>query len=151
MDLFEAPDSPVRGKVGIAPLPRHARGPRGFGSTGGAHLGVHGRTRHPEAAVELVRFLSGAEAQRKMAAGVALNPTRMALYREAELVRTHPNLPLIQALTTAARPRPVTPAYLMLSSTLQPELSAVLVNVKTPRDVVTSSRRRLAYLLHGLQ
>ena len=79
MDLFEAAGSAVRGTVGIAPLPRHARGARGAGSTGGAHLGVHWRTRHPEAAVRLVRFLAGAEAQRKMAAGVALNPTLGAL------------------------------------------------------------------------
>ncbi|MBI4629872.1 MAG: ABC transporter substrate-binding protein, partial [Candidatus Rokubacteria bacterium] len=40
LDLFQAPDSAVRGRVGIAPLPGRAGGPRGAGSTGGAHLGV---------------------------------------------------------------------------------------------------------------
>ena len=151
MDLFETPDSAVRGKVGIAPLPRHVHGVRGAGSTGGAHLGVHRRTRHPEAAVALVRHLSGAAAQRTMASGVALNPTRRALYHEPELVRGHPNLPRIHALTLAGRPRPVIPTYLMVSSTLQPELSAALVGIRTPREVVAASRRRLAYLLRGLQ
>jgi multiple sugar transport system substrate-binding protein len=151
MDLFELPTSPVRGKVGIAPLPRHHHGPGGAGSTGGAHLGVHRHTRHPDLAIELVRFLTGPAAQKAMAAGVALNPTRPALYHDGDLVRTHPNLPLIHALTLAGRPRPVTPYYLMLSTTLQPELSAVLVKVKEPRAMMLEARRRVAYLLRGIQ
>jgi multiple sugar transport system substrate-binding protein len=151
LDLFDAAGSPVRGKVGIAPLPRHARGTRGAGSTGGAHLGVHWRTPHPEAAVQLVRFLAAPAAQWRMAAGVALNPTIMALYHEPGLTRSHPHLPAIHALTLAARPRPVMPAYLMLSSTLQPELSAVLVGVRTPREVVAATRRRVEYMLRGLR
>jgi multiple sugar transport system substrate-binding protein len=151
MDLFELPESPVRGKVGIAPLPRHAHGARGTGATGGAHLGVDRRTRHPEAAVALVRFLTSAAAQKTMAAGVALNPTRTALYRDADLVRSHPHLPLIGALTAAARPRPVTPYYLMLSSTLQPEVSAVLVKVKTPGDAIAQTRRTVSYMLRDVR
>src|SRR4030095_9981650 len=37
-DLFERLDSPVRGKVGLAPLPRPAGGNAGAGSTAGAAL-----------------------------------------------------------------------------------------------------------------
>jgi len=50
-----------------------------------------------------------------------------------------------------ARPRPVTPAYLMLSTTLQPEFSAALVGVKTPRQAIEHARHRVAYLLEGLR
>jgi multiple sugar transport system substrate-binding protein len=151
LDLFELPDSPVRGKVGVAPLPRHARGVRGAGATGGAHLGIHRRTRHPELAVALARFLTSEMAQRAMASGVALNPTRMALYHDPDLVSGHPNLPRIYDLAAGARARPVTPYYLMLSATLQPELSAALVGVKTPGQAVTHVRRRLEYMLHDLR
>ena len=149
-DLFELDGSAVRGVVGIAPLPRHARGTEGVGASGGAHLGVHRRSRHPEAAVALVRFLTSAGAQKAMAQGVALNPTRIALYADPELVRSHPELPAIRALAGRARPRPVTPYYLMLSSTLQPELSAVLVGVKTPREAIDHARARIAYLTRAL-
>jgi len=65
-------------------------------------------------------------------------------------VRAFPSLPRIHALTLAGRPRPVTPAYVILSTTLQPELSAVLVGVKTPAEAVAQSRRRLEFLLQGL-
>ena len=151
MDLFQLEPSAVRGKVGIAPLPRHAHGSRGVGATGGAHLGVDRRTRHHEAAVALVRFLTGAAVQKAMAAGVALNPTRTALYDDPDLVRAHPAMPAIAALTAAARPRPVTPYYPILSATLQPEISAVLVRVRTPREMSAQARRRVEYLLRGIR
>jgi len=44
----------------------------------------------------------------------------------------------------------VTPAYVILSTTLQPELSAALVGVKTPAQAVAHARRRLEFLLEGL-
>jgi multiple sugar transport system substrate-binding protein len=146
-DLFELPGSAVRGKVGMAALPRHARGERGFGSTGGAHMAVDARTRHPEAAVALARFLTSAGAQRAMAAGVALNPTRLSLYDDPDVVRGHPHLPMVRALARAGRPRPVTPHYLMISTTLQPEFSAVLVGVKSPAQALAHAERRLRHLL----
>ena len=149
-DLFELPDSPVRGKVGLAPLPRHATGTAGAGSTGGAHLAVARGTRHPEAAITLARFLTSERAQRVMAESGAVKPTRPALYRDPALVRAFPSLPRIHDLTLAGRPRPVTPVYVILSTTLQPELSAVLVGVKTPAEAVAQSRRRLEFLLEGL-
>ena len=151
MDLFQASGSPVRSRVGIAPLPGRVGGAASAASSGGAHLGVDRRTRHPELAAALVRFLAGAEAQKAMARGGALNPTRMALYHDADVVRAHPDFPAIHDLMLHARPRPVTPAYLMVSTTLQPEFSAALVGVKSPRQAIEHARLRLAYLLEGLR
>jgi multiple sugar transport system substrate-binding protein len=151
MDLFQAAGSPVRGRVGIAPLPGRVGGAKSAASSGGAHLGVNRRTRHPELAAAFVRFMASADAQKAMTLGGALNPTRTALYRDPDVVRAHPDFPVVHDLMLAARPRPVTPAYLMLSTTLQPEFSAVLVGVKSPRQAIEHARRRLAYLLAGLQ
>jgi multiple sugar transport system substrate-binding protein len=150
MDLFDEPDAPVRGKVGIAPLPALSAGVPAPGSTGGSLLGVSRTSRHPEAAVTLARFLAGEEAQRVLAGGSVL-PTRMALYHDPALVAKRPHMPRFHDLARAARPRPVTPAYLMLSTTLQPELSAVVVGVKTPERAVADARRRLTYVLSGLR
>ena len=148
MDLFEQPDSPVRGRVGIASVPGHLGGAPGVGTTGGFHLAVNRRTRHAEAAVALVRFLAGERGQRALtAAGVALYPTRTALYDDPEAIRAHPNMPRFRDLALVARPRPVTPYYLMISTTVQPEFSAALVRVKTPRVALEHARRRLEHLL----
>ena len=150
MDLFDEPGAAVRGKVGIAPLPSRTAGGPSPGSTGGSLLGVSRTTRHPEAAVALARFLASEDAQRVLAGGSVL-PTRMALYHDPALVTKRPHMPRFHDLALAARPRPVTPAYLMLSTSLQPELSAAVVGVKSPARAVADARRQLAYALRGLQ
>jgi len=151
MDLFQARDSPVRGRVGIAPLPGFAGGPRGAGSTGGAHLGVSRRSRHPELAVDLARFLTSERAQKAIALGAALSPTREVLYHDPGLVRSRPELPALHALMRAGRSRPVTPYYLLLSSTVQPEFSAVLVGLKAPARAIGDARLRLSHFLDALR
>jgi multiple sugar transport system substrate-binding protein len=97
----------------------------------------------------LARFLTGERAQRAMTESGATKPTRPALYHEPALVARFPNLPHIHALTLAGRPRPVTPYYVMISTTLQPELSAALVRVKTPAQSVADAQRRLEFMLRG--
>ena len=150
-DLFERPESPVRGKVGLAPLPRQVADRPAPGSTGGAHLAVTRQTRHPVEAMELARFLTGPRAQRAMTASGATKPTRMALYHDPELVRASPTLPRIHDLTLAGRSRPVTPYYVIISTALQPELSAALVKVKSPARSVTDARRRVEFFLRDLR
>jgi multiple sugar transport system substrate-binding protein len=150
MDLFEDVASPVRGKVGIAPLPQRIAGVPAPGSTGGSLLGVSRATRHPKEAVAFARFLAGEEAQRVLAGGSVL-PTRMALYHDAALLAKRPHMPRFHDVALAARPRPITPAYLMLSTSLQPELSAVVVGVKSPARAVADARRQLEYALSGIR
>jgi multiple sugar transport system substrate-binding protein len=75
----------------------------------------------------------------------------VALYRDPQAVRAHPYMPRFHELALTARPRPVTPYYLMLSTTVQPEFSAVLVGVKTPEQAIGYARRRLEYMLDGIR
>src|SRR5215470_5674071 len=126
-------------------------GPPAPGSTGGSHLAVTRATRHPEAALALVRFLSSERAQRMMAETGAVKPSRPALYRDPALVRAFPSLTRIHDLTMGGRPRPVTPVYVMLSTVLQPELSAALVGVRSPAASVVRARRQLDFMLAGLE
>lgn len=146
LDLFEAAGSPVRGRVGIAPLPGRTPATAGAGATGGSHLGVSSRTAHPPEAVALVRFLTSERAQRAMLEGT-LYPARVALYGDPYLVNRHPALPAIRALMLAGHPRPVTPNYLLLSTVLQPELSAALAGMKSPARALREARAHLDYFL----
>ena len=75
----------------------------------------------------------------------------MALYREPDLVTDHPSFPAILSLAMVARPRPITPYYLMLSTMLQPEFSAALVGVKSPRAAVIDARHQVEHLLGSLR
>jgi multiple sugar transport system substrate-binding protein len=151
MDLFEGQGSAVRGKVAFGAVPGRARGERGVGSTGGAHLGVSRRSRHPDLAIALARHLSSEAAQRAIAIGAALSPTRQALYHDPEVVRGHPTMLRLQTLALAGRPRPVTPYYLLLSATVQPEFSAALVGVKRPERAIADAGKRLGFFLQAVR
>jgi len=151
LDLFEQPDSRVRGKVGVAALPRLGHGPVGAASTGGAHLAVSARTRHQALAVDLARFLTSELAQRAMTAGAALRPSRPRLYRDPALVARDPTLPALLGLMEKGHPRPITPYYLMLSTTLQPEFSAVLVGRKSPERAIHDGTAQVDHLLRAIR
>jgi len=71
----------------------------------------------------------------------------MPLYRDPLLLKQHPSLPRIHALMLGGRPRPATPNYLLLSTTLQPDFSAVLVGLKSPERAIREAGRRLDYFL----
>ena len=150
-DLFESEGSAVRDKVAFTAIPGRARGEPGAGSTGGAHLGVSRRSRHPELAVALARHLTSERAQRAIALGAALSPSRQALYHDPELVRRNPAMPRLHALALAGRPRPITPYYLLVSATVQPEFSAALVGVKPPERAIDDARARLGHFLGALR
>jgi multiple sugar transport system substrate-binding protein len=121
------------------------------GSTGGAHLGVSHRSRHPDLAVALARHLTSEAAQRAIAIGAALSPARQALYRDPEVVRGHPAMARLRTLALAGRPRPVTPYYLLLSATVQPEFSAALVGVKRPERAIADAGKRLNFFLQAIR
>ena len=76
--------------------------------------------------------MTGEAAQRAMTEGAALRPSRPALYHDPALVARDPTLPALLEMTRLGHPRPVTPFYLMLSTTFQPQFSAVLVGLKSP-------------------
>jgi trehalose/maltose transport system substrate-binding protein len=103
-------DQPLVGKVGVASLPVGAEGAKSSGCMGTAHLGVSKYTKNKEAAVSLIRFMSGLEEQKRRAIAGAYNPTISALYDDAEVLKALPFLKDAQTAfaESAARPSAVT-------------------------------------------
>jgi multiple sugar transport system substrate-binding protein len=67
------------------------------------------------------------------------------------MLRSHPAMERLQTLALAGRPRPVTPYYLLLSATVQPEFSAALVGVKSPERAIADASARLGYVLRAVR
>jgi multiple sugar transport system substrate-binding protein len=144
--LFEQEGSPVRGKVGVGPLPSF--GGRPAASTlGGWHLGIAHDSRHPEPAWRFIEFLTSPEAQKMMARKVGIAPTRTSVYRDPTVVAAQPFLPALQPIFASARPRPVTPFYPMVSQILQSEFSAVLAGLRPSRTALVAAERELLHTL----
>jgi hypothetical protein len=59
----------------------------------------------------LVRYLTSAAVQKQLAFAYGFLPSPIELYRDADLLAQQPFLGMLEAVFTAARPRPVTPQY----------------------------------------
>jgi multiple sugar transport system substrate-binding protein len=144
--LLQQEGSPVRGKVGVVPLPAFS----GFSSApvlGGWMLAMPNSSPHREVVGELISFLTSPDAQRKVAVELGYNPVRRALYADESLLELRPLLKDLYPILLEARPRPVTPYYLLLSQAVQPEISAVVVGRKSPKEALDAIRRRVDQIM----
>lgn len=144
--LLQAEGSPVRGKVGAAMLPAF-EGHRPYATLGGWHLGVNRFSEHPEAAEKLVAFLTSRAAQKSLTLHAEYHPTRRSLYRDPELLEHDPFLEELEPILEGARPRPVTPFYIMISQVLQLEISGALAGIRTPEEALESAQRQIDHVL----
>ncbi len=149
-ELFEQETSPIRGKVGVSVLPAFP-GHAPASALGGWQLGVNRFSSQPEAAESLVRFLTSPAIQKQMALTVGYKPTRVALYNDPELLRDQPFLADLYKVYMAARPRPVTPYYMMITQVLQPEFSAAISGIKSPADALGSAEKQITHILRAEQ
>ena len=144
--LLQQKESPVRARVGLAPLPS-VPGQPPAAALGGWLLAIPAGARHPAEAAELLRYLVSPESQRRMAIELGYKPAYRDLYRDGGLLEVQPWLHDLYPVYEAARPRFVSPYYLMLSQVVQPELSAVIVGRKTAREALEAAHRQIRDIL----
>ena len=143
----QRPDSPIRGKVGIAPLPT-ASGEPGWGTLGGWQLAVNAHVSGPRrrAAERLIAHLTSPEANLVLALHYARNPPRRAVYEDPRLVEAEPFIARLRDMVERARPRPVTPYYLLISDVLQSEFSAAIAGLRSPEVSLKRAQRQVDHL-----
>ena len=144
--LLQKEGSPVRGRVGLCSLPSFPGG-ESSPTLGGWQLGVNRYSRHPREAEKLLGFLVSSASQKFLALSVGYQPARKSLYQDRELSQAQPLLPRLYEAFLQARPRPVTPYYMMMTQVLQPELSAALSGIKPPQEALRSARRQMGHIL----
>ena len=88
-NLLQSPESPVRGKVGIALLPAAPDG-RPAAALGGQQLAVSRYSHNREAATSLILYLTGRAEQKRRALVGGYHPTIPALYDDPEILASSP-------------------------------------------------------------
>ena len=138
----QRPDSIIRGRVGIAPLP--ALDGIGHGTLGGWQLAINARVppRHRDAAIQLIEHLTSTESNRVLAREYGRHPPRRAFYRDAQSAERGLS-PALYPLLEAARPRPATPYYNLLSDALQSEFSAAIVGIRSPEQALARAQQQI--------
>ncbi len=141
--LHQAADSPVRGLVGMAPLP-HFPGHVSAATLGGWHVGISRFTRHSAAARKLVGYLVSLPVQRRLALQLGWNPGRMEIYRDTAVLARRPDFKELRTVFAHAVARPNVPYWSPLSEVLQRHLNAALAGKATPEAALQAAQRELA-------
>ncbi|KTT24755.1 ABC transporter substrate-binding protein [Pseudomonas oryzihabitans] len=106
--LGNGADSPIKGKFEVAPLPAGAGG-KSAACLGGWNLAVSKYSTHQQAAIELVRYLVSADAQKQRALLNARLPSIPALYQDPDIVAQQPLVARWKDVFENAVPRPSAP------------------------------------------
>lgn len=105
--LGNSEGSPIKGKFDVAPLPAGTgEGARPVATLGGWNLAVSKYSRHPDAAIELVKFIASPAMQKYRTLKTSNLPTIQALYDDADIARQQPIVPRWKQIFLNALPRP---------------------------------------------
>lgn len=125
------PDSQVKGKIGVAVMPRFPGG-RSASCLGGWQWTISNFSRNKAQAYRLVRYLSSPEVAKVLAIEASNLPAFPELYKDPEVLKANPWFADALPVVLNARARPVHPRYPEVADVLRRGLNAVLARAKTP-------------------
>jgi trehalose/maltose transport system substrate-binding protein len=150
--LAQAEDSPIKCKIGVVPLPKGGADGKHTGALGGWQLAVSKYSRYPDISIDLVRYLTSAEEQKRRAIEGSYNPTIKALYQDEEVLKAVPFFGTLYETFTSAVARPsrvTTTKYNQMSSEFFNAVHQVLSKQAEPADALSGLERRLDRLSRG--
>ncbi|CDX31204.1 putative ABC transporter-binding protein DR_1438 [Mesorhizobium sp. SOD10] len=103
--LGNSENSPIKGKFDVAPLPA-GDGAHPAATLGGWNLAVSKYSEHPDAAIDLVKFIASPEMQKYRTLKTSNLPTIAALYDDPDIARQQPIVPRWKEIFLNAQPRP---------------------------------------------
>jgi multiple sugar transport system substrate-binding protein len=147
-NIFENEGSFIKGKVGVSTLPSFS-GHESASTLGGWQLGINKYSKHPEAAEKLIRFLTSADSQKRLALTIGYKPTLKSLYNDKDLISEQPFTASLYYVFMQARPRPVSPYYMSMTQVMQSEFSAAISGIKTPKEALDSAQKQLVHIIES--
>ncbi len=136
------PDSQVKGKVGVMPLPAMAGG-KSATCVGGWQWAVSAFSKNKAEAAKLLKFMASADASKFLAVQGSLLPTISSVYTDADVVKAVPWFKDAAPVVVAGRSRPLSERYGEVSDAIRTTTSAVLARTKTPAEGVDEIESRL--------
>ncbi|MBV8101449.1 MAG: ABC transporter substrate-binding protein [Verrucomicrobia bacterium] len=143
--------SAVSGKFDVTVLPKGGDSGSNAACLGGWQLMISAYSKAPDAAADLVRYLSSAEVQKKRAIDWSLLPTRPALYSDPDVLAKYPFFKtMLDVFNNAvARPSTVTGAdYNQLSTAFSENVNKVLTGTESGKDAVVEVEKVAKSIVH---
>src|SRR5208282_3671226 len=145
------PKSPISGKFDVTVLPKGGDNGKNAACLGGWQLMVSAYSKVPNAAADLVRYLSSAEVQKKRAIDWSILPTRPVLYSDPDVLAKYPFFKIMPDVfnSAVARPSTVTGAdYNQLSTAFSQNVNKVLTGAESGKDAVDQVERVAKSIVH---
>jgi trehalose/maltose transport system substrate-binding protein len=133
------PKSAVAGKFDVTVLPKGGDNGKNAACLGGWQLMISAYSKVPDAAAELVRYLSSTEVQKRIAIDWSVLPTRPSLYSDPDVLAKNPFFKIMLEVfnNAVARPSTVTGAdYNQLSTAFFQNVNEVLTGAESGKDAV---------------
>ena len=150
--LVDGPDSPVRGKVAVAPLPKGGPDGRHAATLGGQMLAVSKFSAHIPEAVDLARHLTDLAEQKRRAIHGGANPTIPSLYEDPDVLAANPFLgELAKAVgNTVNRPAQATGIrYNQVSAEFSASVHEILTGRRGAKEALADLDRALVRVSRG--
>jgi trehalose/maltose transport system substrate-binding protein len=145
------PKSAVSGKFEVTVLPKGGDNGNNAACLGGWQLMISAYSKVPDAAADLVRYLSSAEVQKKRAIDWSILPTRPVLYSDPDVLAKYPFFKIMPNVfnNAVARPSTVTRAdYNQLSTAFSQNVNKVLTGAESGKDAVDQIERVAKSIVH---
>jgi len=146
--IFQREDSPVRGRVGVLPMPRLG-GDHSASTLGGWQLGTNRFSEHPEEAKRFILYMMRPEVQEELAIAGGFKPSRRSVYGRARLAESQPFIAELLTVLERTVPRPVTPHYARITQVLQTEFSAVVAGIRPAPEAMERADREIERILEA--
>jgi trehalose/maltose transport system substrate-binding protein len=134
------PKSAVSGKFDVIVLPKGGDNGHHVACLGGWQLMLSAYSKVPDAAADLIRYLSSAELQKKRAILWSVLPTRPALYSDPDVLAKYPWFKIMVEVFNNAVPRPSTVTgadYNQLSTAFFQNVNKVLTGGEPAQEAVS--------------
>lgn len=150
--LHNTADSPIKGRVGMAPLPGFLPG-NGASTLGGWHIVMSKFSDMKPEGAALIQYLTSAPVQKKLSLKLGWNPGRTDVYDDPELLRENPALRDLKQVFQGAVPRPMIPCYSGVSQILQKHINAAIAGRVSPEEALKTAQSQVLELMkdYGIQ
>ncbi|HEX2581224.1 MAG TPA: ABC transporter substrate-binding protein [Dongiaceae bacterium] len=147
--LANAADSPVKGKIGVTAVPKGSDAGKLTGALGGWELAVSKYSKNQAAAIDLVKYLTSPEEQKRRAIAGSFNPTIMSLYNDKEVTDANPFMAQLYDTFANAVARPSRASGLKYNQLSSDFFNAVQSVLRKQTDA-SSALKQLAAKLNQL-
>ncbi|PKH04264.1 ABC transporter substrate-binding protein [Psychromonas sp. MB-3u-54] len=144
--LAQGEKSPVKGKVGVMPIPKGGADGKHAATLGGWQWAISDYSNNKAAAVLMLKIVTDADSQKKLFFMGGNSPSRIALYDDPDILASAPHLPAFKAVFANAIPRPASATkrqYNRVSNAVLNATYNVLSGVTTGEKAVADLEHRL--------